>query len=788
MSDSIKGTFPIVGMHCASCASIIERTLNKIDGIEFIEVSLGNESITLEYNPNKVSIESLNKEIQPIGYTIIEETNFDDSNNGISLSKSEKLKDLRKQRIGVLFSFPITMLTFFLMMWEILGSMEFKSLIDLGVPMLPIDMQIYKWVMLICATIILFGIGLPFLKEIPIFLKHRVANMYTLIGIGTLTAYLYSSFILLFPGIVNSIGLSEMLYFDVTIVVIGFVALGKYLETKSKIQTGDAIEKLIEIQAKSVIVDTAAMSRERKLELDNLGYRTSSDLEIRISDIKIGDIVLVKPGSRIPIDGVIIEGNSAVDESMLTGEPFPIDKSVGDSIVGGTLNKSGFLKIRTQKIGQDTTLSQIIDMVQRAQGSKAGIQRVADKISAIFVPTVLSVAFVTFLIWITLGSYYLGFENALALGLMCFVGVLVIACPCALGLATPTAIVTATGLGARNGILIKNAESLEKLHNVGTVVLDKTGTLTEGKPVVTDIVELDRNYPANKVLALLASLESKSEHPIAHAILQEVKDRNIIYKEASEFETIEGKGIRGLVSEKIVYAGNVKLLEELGVEYDKSQIEELTSVGKTPVSLIVNNKLVALIGISDKIKNNSKKAIEELHNLGLEVIMLTGDDYQAAMYIADQLNIDKVIANVLPNEKALKIKEIQDDLKSRKVSRLVAMVGDGINDAPALAQSDIGIAMSTGTDIAIDSASIVLLNGDISKVFKAIKLSKLTMQIIKQNLFWAFAYNILGIPLAAGLLYPFFGILLNPIFAGLAMAFSSISVVGNSLRLKVKIL
>lgn len=491
------------------------------------------------------------------------------------------------------------------------------------------------------------------------------------------------------------------------------------------------------------------------------------------------DIVVVKPGGKVPVDGIIVEGNSSVDESMITGEPIPVEKNINDNVIGGTINKQGSFKFKATKIGAETMLSQIIKMVDSAQGSKAPIQGLADKISEVFVPAVLIIAVITLIAWLIIGSVFLPFNQALSLGILCFTGVLVIACPCALGLATPTAIIVATGKGAQNGILIKDAESLEKLYKVNVVVTDKTGTLTKGKPEVTDIknISLDNE---NTLLQILTSLENKSEHPLAEAIINKANELDINILPVENFKIIEGKGLQGTINSTLYYAGNIALLKDLNIDFDIKVIDELTNIGKTPVFLSAQGKLLGIIGIADTIKENAKETVGKLNKLGIKVVMLTGDNQNTANYIAKQLGITEVIAEVLPQDKSKKIKELQ------QAGKIVAMVGDGINDAPALAQADVGIAMATGTDIAIESASITLLKGDFSKVLHAIRLSKFTLNAIKQNLFWAFAYNIIGIPLAAGLLYPFFGVLLNPIFAGLAMALSSISVVTNSLRLKYK--
>lgn len=767
-------TVPIKGMHCASCAITIQKIFKKTKGVENCEVNYGNEKAIISYDPLQTSLEELSSKIEPLGYSLNIKSDQsthtmpdgsvmhdEDHNNGhmdhsahtgIGQSKEEKLLELNQQRTKVELVLPITILIFVLMLWEIASEA-----ID-SFPLFFIPHDLFQIISLILATIILFWVGSGFLKEVVIFAKHRVANMYTLVGIGTLTAYLYSAMIVLFPPVKQMLNLPDMVYFDVVIVVIGFVYFGKYLETRSKLRTGEAIERLLNLQAKTAIV-----------EIDG------KEIEIPIDQVKAGNLIIVKPGAKIPVDGTIVEGKSTIDESMITGESMPVDKVVNDKVIGGTINKQGAFKFKATKVGSDTLLAHIIKMVDEAQGSKAPIQGLVDRISAIFVPLVLILAVATLIIWLVVGSQYMPFTEALSLGLLCFVGILVIACPCALGLATPTAIIVGTGKGAENGILIKNAESLEKLHKVNVVVTDKTGTITKGIPEVTDII-LTGTMSEREAIKTLASLEKKSEHPIAKAIINKAAD--IKLSNVTDFEIIEGKGLKGEINSQQFFVGNTKLMQDLKLSFDQSVIDRFAEQGKTPVILSDDKSVLAIVTVADALKETAKDTINQLHKLGIKVVMLTGDNKKTALYIADQLGIDDVIAEVLPAQKAQKVKELQTN------NNIVAMLGDGINDAPALAQADVGIAMGTGTDVAIESAEITLLHGDFSKVLQAIKLSKFTMSAIKQNLFWAFAYNIIGIPLAAGLFYPFFGILLNPIFAGLAMALSSVSVVGNSLRLK----
>ena len=762
-----KVTVPIKGMHCASCALVIEKTLSKAEGVKEVKVNYGTEKASIEYDKEKVSLTKMSDLLKPYGYEFIESGPPQENvfqTPGIASpapqktdpAKQQKLIELEDQKSKVQFALPIAIMVFVLMMWEIAA----KNIS--WVPYFFIPHELYSIILLVISTVVLFWIGRPFLAGIGKFIRYRVANMDTLVGIGTLTAYLYSTFIVLFPQLRIALRFPESNYFDVTIIVIGFVFFGKYLEARSKLKTGEAIEKLINLQAKTALVE-----------------REGLEIEVPIEQVLINEIIIVKPGGKIPVDGEIIDGRSSIDESMVTGESIPADKEKGDKVIGGTINKQGRFKFVATKIGSDTLLANIIRMVEEAQGSRAPIQRVADRVSGIFVPVVLGIAAATLVVWLAAGSQFMPFSYALTYGLLNFVGVLVIACPCALGLATPTAIIVGVGKGAQNGILIKNAESLEKLHKINTIVVDKTGTITKGKPEVTDIILADPagNGP-NRVLSLIASLEKNSEHPLAVAVVEKANEEKAGFLEVDDFEIIEGKGLKGTIDGVQYHAGNLRLMEELNISYDSELITKLSKQGKTPVIFANNKEVIATIAIADTIKDSSIEAVKQLHRLGIKVVMLTGDNINTAKFIAEQVKIDRIFAEVLPQDKANKIKELQSQ------GFVVAMAGDGINDAPALAQSDVGLAMGTGTDIAIESADIILLAGDISKIPKAVKLSKQTMAVIKQNLFWAFIYNTIGIPLAAGVFFPFFGLLLNPAFAGLAMALSSVSVVTNSLRLR----
>ena len=751
-------------MHCASCAGIIEKTLKKTDGVISAEANYGTESVKVSFDHMKINPEALSKKIAPLGYSLILPTaeemgmspNEHAAHLGLNQSKKEKLSELGEMKAKVVASIPLTIFSIFVMGWEILAQFGF-------IPAVPyIWSEFFHHLLPIMATYMLFVVGKPYLLGFYRFLRHGVANMDTLIGIGTSVAFLYSFIVIAFEETLRPFINVDHTYYDVTIVVIAFITLGKYLEARSKLKTGDAIEKLLNLQAKTALV-----------------VRDGKEQEIPVDQVTHGDLIVVKPAGKIPVDGVLTEGSSYVDESMVSGEPMPVEKSIGDAVVAGTINTSGAFTFKATKVGSETLLANIINMVEEAQGSKAPIQALADKISSIFVPVVLVLAFLALATWLLVGTHYLGFSQALSYGLVSFVGILVIACPCALGLATPTAIIVGVGKGAKEGILIKDATTLEKLHKVNVVVVDKTGTITRGKPELVSMQNFS-SYSDDEIVSLLASLEHRSEHPIAYAIVAHAKEKNILPREVVSFEALKGKGLKGVIDGTPYYAGNTKLISELGLSFDLALLEKETREGKTPIILSTKENVLAVVMVADVIKPEAIDAIKHLHKLGIKTVMLTGDNKNTAQFIASQVGIDEIVAEVLPEDKLNKIKELQSQ------GNIVAMAGDGVNDAPALAQADIGIAMATGTDVAIASAGITLLHGDISKLVKAIRLSKMTMRGIKQNLFWAFIYNLIGIPLAAGVFYPFFGWLLSPVFAGLAMAFSSVSVVGNSLRIKSK--
>lgn len=761
-----KKTYKIKGMHCASCASIIEKTLKKTDGVHSVEVNYGNESAKIDFDSSKTNLDVLSSQIKPLGYSIIkpdptaEEMGMSAdehaAHTGIGQSKKEKLREILQQRNKVLSMIPLVIISVFSMGWDIFAQLKL-----VGEQPVVLASVLY-FLLPIMATYTLFFVGKPYLLGVYRFFRYGKANMDTLIGIGTSVAFTYSLIITIFAESLKPFMGALHTYYDVTIIVIAFIAFGKYLEARSKLKTGDAIEKLLNLQAKTALV-----------------VREGKEQEISVSQVIHGDQIIVKPGAKIPVDGVVVDGGSFVDESMISGEPMPVEKKQGDTVVAGTINTTGAFTFKATKVGSETLLAHIVKMVEEAQGSKAPIQALADKISSVFVPIVLAISFVTLALWLLVGTYYLGFPQALSFGLTSFVGILVIACPCALGLATPTAIIVGVGKGAREGILIKDAATLQKLHNVTTIVMDKTGTITKGKPELTSIKNYS-NIDEAKVIAILAGLEKKSEHPIAHAIIEYAKAKNIEPVLVEGFEIIKGKGLKGVVSGTEYFAGNTKLVADLQLSLDTKSLEAETLQGKTPVILATKNAVIAVVMVADAIKSEAIEAVKNLHKLGISTVMLTGDNKNTAEAIAREVGIDEVVSEVLPDDKLNKIKELQAQ------GKIVAMAGDGVNDAPALAQADVGIAMGTGTDVAIETAGITLLHGDVSKIVKAIRLSRLTMRGIKQNLFWAFIYNLAGIPLAAGLFYPIFGWLLNPVFAGLAMALSSVSVVSNSLRIKTK--
>lgn len=756
--------YKVKGIHCASCVSIIERTVGKIEGVEDISVNNATENAKISFDDSKTDPDQFNKKLEPLGYSLVipagKEMGIDTDEHATHLvlnqSKKDKFKEIEIMKKGVLSALPIAGIGIFIMGWEIFGKY------NLVAQMSETIFEFFRHLLPIFATYIFITIGKPYLLGVYRFFRYGKANMDTLIGLGTSVAFIYSFIITAFEEVLKPYLSVQYNFYDVAIVVITFIALGKYLEAKSKLKTGDAIERLLGLQAKTALV-----------------VRDGKEIEIKIEEVKHGEILIVKPGQKIPVDGIVVEGSSFVDESMITGEPIPVEKNINTQVVAGTINTTGTFNFKATKVGSEMLLSHIIKMVEDAQGSRAPIQALADKISAVFVPIVLVLAVIAFGAWMYFGIPIFGLSKALSFALTSFVGILVIACPCALGLATPTAVIVGVGKGAKEGILVKDAAALETLHKANIVVVDKTGTITKGKPELTKIV-IAGDVDENKIISILATLESKSEHPIAHAIVHYARAQNVAIKNIRDFEIIKGKGLKGTIDGVEYFAGNLKIVSDLNISYDTETLAEEAKQGKTPVLLADQNSVLGVVFVADPIKPEAIETVKALHKLKKKVMMLTGDDKNTGEYIASLAGIDEVIAEVMPEDKLNVIRDLQ------RKGNVVVMAGDGVNDAPALAQADVGVAMGTGTDVAIESAGIILLGGDISKLVKTIKLSKITMNGIKQNLFWAFIYNIVGIPLAGGLFFPFFGWLLSPVFAGFAMAMSSVSVVSNSLRIKAK--
>ncbi len=734
-----KKTFLVKGMHCASCAITVEHELRKVPGVHEANVNLANEKATVAYDSEKINDDVLRSAVANAGYEALISHEFEEEDKE-KIAREKELSDLRRKVI-------VSLTLGALIVW---GS--FPVLMSFAPAFLK-----NPWIELLLATPVQLWAGWMFYRAAIPALRHRTANMDTLVTLGTSAAYVYSIAITAFPQIISATGAAPVPYFDVSTIIIGLILLGRYFEAKAKAGTSEAIKKLIGLQAKTARV-----------------IRNGKETDIPVKEVIIGDSVRVRPGEKIPIDGIIESGESSIDESMVTGESIPVDKIAGDAVIGGTVNKTGTFVFKTTRIGSETLLAQIIKLVEEAQGSKAPIQRLADKVSAVFVPIVIILAIATFVVWFAFGP-----EPRLTFALLNTIAVLIIACPCAMGLATPTAIMVGIGQGAEHGILIRNAESLEMAHKITTVVFDKTGTLTKGKPEVTDVIAFG-NVSENEILRLSASLEKGSEHSLADAILKYAESKGISASIVEKFEAIPGHGISGIINGKRWYLGNRKLMERAGVstaEREKDAIR-LETEGKTLVFVSAENRLAGVVAIADTLKETAHSGVEILKQMGIEVAMITGDNERTAKAIAGVAGIEMVFAGVLPGKKEALVREMQNS------GKIVGMVGDGINDAPALAAADVGIAMGTGTDIAIESAGITLMNKNIASVASAIRLSKNTMRTIKTNLVWAFGYNIILIPVAMGALYLPFRILMNPILASLAMALSSVSVVVNSLLLK----
>lgn len=741
-----KVSLPIHGMSCASCVKKVESALNGIHGVVKANVNFATERATVQYIPGAVTMADFKKHVKDAGYEVLDteiggKEDIIDREQAAREAEYNKLK--RKLITGIILVVPIFILAY----WKTLFLSNIYEL----------NREVNFFLQLLFQTPVQFWVGWQFYTGAWKTAKHKSADMNTLIAVGTSAAYIYSVLALFFPRLFAAQGLSATVYFDTAGAIIVLILLGRLLEARAKGQTSEAIKKLIGLQAKTARV-----------------VRDGQEVDIPAEEVAIGDLVVLRPGEKAPVDGVVKEGYSSVDESMVTGESIPVEKKVGDDVIGATINKTGTLKFEATKVGKDTMLSQIIKMVEEAQGSKPPIARLADVIASYFVPVVIGIAVLTFIIW-----FFFGPAPALTYAVLNFVAVLIIACPCALGLATPTSIMVGTGKGAENGVLIRGGEALETAHKLNAIVMDKTGTLTKGEPSVTDIFP-SNSYSSEDILRFAASAEKGSEHPLGEAIVNRAKEENIPLISPENFNAITGHGIEATIEGKALLLGNLKLMKDRGVSLDglEKKAEDFSNQGKTPMYVAVDQESAGLIVVADTLKENSKEAVEALHKLGIEVAMITGDNRRTAEAIARQIGIDRVLAEVLPEGKADEVKKLQDEGKK------VAMVGDGINDAPALARADVGIAIGTGTDVAMESSDITLISGDLRGVVTAIALSKATLRNIKQNLFWAFAYNTILIPVAAGILFPFFGILLNPIFAAAAMGLSSVTVVSNALRLR----
>jgi P-type Cu+ transporter len=747
----VKKIFPVQGMTCASCVSRVEKKLSGIEGVFAARVNLATEKAVIEYLPSITGLQNFQSALKDIGYTLLSAEEEGESQE--ATEEERHASELGQVRLKFVSS-------------AVLSAVIMLSGMQTTIPLLPnAESPFFHFWLFALATPVQFWAGWQFYRGTWAGLKHGYADMNTLIAVGTSSAYFFSAFATFFPSSLHFLGQKIAVYYDTSAMIIALVLLGRWLEARAKGRASAAIKKLMGLQPKTALIE-----------------RNGEEVEIPIAELVPGDTVIVRPGEKIPVDGTIIEGTAVVDESMITGESIPVEKDSGKDVFGASINKTGFFKLRSTHLGKDSVLSQIIKLVEEAQGSKAPVQRLADKVAGIFVPVVIGIALVAFLFWWGMGEGIVPLPTApFIFALMIFISVLIIACPCALGLATPTAIMVGTGKGAEMGILIKGGETLEQAQKLDTIIFDKTGTLTWGQPEVTDVfIETEAKISVDRFLILAASLEKGSEHPLGQAIVKEAERRNLKLVPIANFATRPGFGVQGQVDGLEVSLGNLKMMQDDGVDISAltGRIEEMAHQGKTPMILAIGKKATGILSAADTVIPNAKEVVKRLQNMGLEIVMITGDNPHTAKAIADELQIDRVLAEVLPAGKAAEVKKLKQD------GRFVAMVGDGINDAPALAEANIGIAIGSGTDIAMEASDITLMTKDLHAVPDAIELSKKTMSKIRQNLFWAFFYNALGIPLAAGVFFPIYGILLKPIFAAAAMAFSSVSVVSNALLLK----
>ena len=748
-----KVDLKIGGMTCAACAKAVERATKKLDGVESSSVNIATEIASISYDPSKIKLSKLEEAIKKSGYEVLENNKDKNQIDEDKLRKEKEMKTLfTKFIIAVGFSIPLFYVAMGPMITKPFGPLPVPSIINPNTN--PLNYALIQMLLVIPVM----GAGYKFYVNGFKALLTKSPNMDSLVAIGTSAAFLYSVYTTF--KIANYNGQMphghHQLYYESAGIIIALILLGKYLESRSKGKTSEAIKKLMGLQPKTALI-----------------LKGDKEIEVPIDEVEVGDIIIVKPGSKIPVDGVVVDGTTSVDESMLTGESIPVEKNIGDKVTGASINKHGSIKFKAEKVGSDTALSQIIKLVEDAQGKKAPIAKLADTVSGYFVPVVIIIAIVSAAAWALFGNKDLEFV------LTIFISVLVIACPCALGLATPTAIMVGTGKGAENGILIKGGEALELAHKVDTVIFDKTGTITEGKPKVTDVIvtdDIDEKY----IIQIAASAEKTSEHPLGEAIVKYGEEIGIKFVEVKNFKAIPGHGIEVNIDNKNILLGNKRLMEsrDISLESLHKKSDRLAQEGKTPMYIAIENNIAGIIAVADTVKENSKKAVDKLHEMGIKVAMVTGDNKKTANAIAREVGIDIVVSEVLPQDKSNVVKNLQNE------GKFVAMVGDGINDAPALAQANVGIAIGNGTDVAMESADIVLMKSDLIDVCNAIKLSNETIKNIKENLFWAFGYNTIGIPIAAGLLYIFGGPLLNPMFAAAAMSLSSVSVVSNALRLK----